>query len=189
MLTANNFRCGRLALLLLSALLVLGSCSKSESDTSSALFINFGPGEGFSYRTATNFPTGTQDPTDWKLDGTWNTREQALFQTLGFDLNSTPQGQSRPSQIGCAGYPNPAVSQFNFFYTAPDVVSCKFVLVDAVYHVLTQNSTYAPSKQSTFAFDGDALGLKRGQRYRVYYVLYSGTGFYGKGHGDIKIAE
>jgi hypothetical protein len=173
--------------LIFSAPLLLPSCSKNESDASSSLFVNFGPGEGISYRDNNNRPVGPGDPTDWTQDGDWNSRERALFSSLGLSLNAAPQGQS--TRLGFAGYPNPAVSQFTFSYFVPDPVACRFVLVDGSYRVLTQGESSSRIKNGNFSVDGSRLSLKSGKRYRVYYVLYTGTTLYAKGHGDIKIGE
>ena len=76
-----------LPILFLAALL---GCSKSDSNPS----IDFGPNDGISYRNASNMPSGTQDPTDWTIDGDWNAQEQKLFASLGANLNTSPQGSA-----------------------------------------------------------------------------------------------
>ena len=70
-----------LPVLFLAALL---GCSKSDSNP----IMDFGEGEGISYRNASNLPSGTQDPTDWTIDGDWNAQEQKLFAALGANLNT-----------------------------------------------------------------------------------------------------
>ncbi|MBF9219595.1 hypothetical protein [Hymenobacter ruricola] len=113
-----------LASLLLGAGPGLSSCSKSDSDaSSSSLFINFGPGLGYDVRTGNNLPVGEQDPTDWVLDGPWNSREQKLFQSLRLDLNGPVQAQSRPSNIFVGGIPIPRF--FSLFFPTPCPPRCR----------------------------------------------------------------
>ncbi|MBJ6108612.1 hypothetical protein JAO73_06315 [Hymenobacter sp. BT523] len=178
-----------LSLLALGTSLSLSSCSKSDSDASSSLFINFGPGEGHDLRTGTNLPMGPTDPTDWTLDGKWNTTEQKLFQSLGLDLNGPVQN---PGKISTAGYPNPAIGAFRFSYSSwqsPQAVRCKVVVVNQVYQPLIEATSPGLSPNQEFQFDISGSSFRRGQLYRVYYVMYHGTTLYHKGHGDIKIEE
>lgn len=180
----------RPALLLLGVALALSNCSKSESDASSGLFVNFGPGEGFTYRTGNNLPAGFQDPTDWQLDSQWNTREQGLFTALGVDFNAAPRlvPNATPSTYFIA-YPNPAVSSFIFSYSTPAPVFCKAVVANQFYQPLAEFTSSQASSSVRFSVNVAGQGFKPGSLYRVYYVLYNGTTLYGKGHGDIKIAE
>ncbi|MBD2723313.1 hypothetical protein [Hymenobacter armeniacus] len=178
-----------LVLLVLGASLSLSSCSKSDSDASSSLFINFGPGAGYDMRTGNNLPMGQGDETDWKLDGKWNTTEQKLFQSLGLDLNGPVQN---PGKIYTAGYPNPAVGAFRFSYSSAQnapAVRCKVVVVNQVYQSLIEATSPGLSPNQDFQFDISGSSFKRGQLYRVYYVMYSGTTLYHKGHGDIKVED
>ena len=180
----------RTALLLLSAALILSNCSKSESDASSGLFVNFGPGEGFSYRTGNNLPAGYEDPTDWQLDGQWNTREAGLFNALGLDVNATPQlGPNSSPQTYFTAYPNPCLGAFHFGYATSAPVFCKAVVVNRFYQPLNEFASPRVSTRLDFSVNVAGQGFKPGSLYRVYYVLYNGTTLYGKGHGDIKIAE
>ena len=180
----------RPALLLLGVALALSNCSKSESDASSGLFVNFGPGEGFTYRTGNNLPGGYQDPTDWQLDGQWNTREAGLFNALGLDINATPQlvPNSTPRTYFTA-YPNPCLSEFRFSCSTSAPVFCKAFVVNRFYQPLTEFASPQASTRLDFSVNLAGKGFQSGSLYRVYYVLYNGTTLYGKGHGDIKIAE
>lgn len=184
------FYCCRTALLLLAAALVLSNCSKNESDASSGLFVNFGPGEGFSYRTGNNLPGGYQDPTDWQLDGQWNAREAGLFSAIGLDVNAAPQlVPNSPPRTYFTAYPNPCLSEFRFSYSTPTPVLCKAVVVNRFYQPLTEFASPQASTRLDFSVNLAGKGFGPGGLYRIYYVLYNGTTLYGKGHGDIKIAE
>ncbi|MFC7667452.1 hypothetical protein ACFQT0_08660 [Hymenobacter humi] len=79
------------------------ACSKSDSSPT----INFGEGEGITYRSGNNMPAGPGDPTDWTSDATWNAQERALFPEINFDLNGTQQ----TALIGPGyAFPNPALT-------------------------------------------------------------------------------
>ena len=181
--------CRPLQVLTLAAAMACGGCAKDDAGTSS-FFVNFGPGEGIDYRTGNNQPVGSADATDWTLDDKWSATEQRLFATLPLSLNAEPQGLSQRNRISFGGYPNPAVNQLNFFYTAPVAVSCRYVVVDNLFRVIFENSTSAPATQTTFSLNlTKSARIKTGQRYRIYYVLYTGTTLYYKGHGDFKVVE
>ena len=169
-----------LSLLALST--VFTACKK---DASNADVIDFGPNDGFSHRDAQNRGNGTQDPTDWTLDGAWNPKELALFRSLGLDANSQAKGAAT---IGGA-FPNAASSAANFGYSIPGTAAGKIIIVDRNHQVMTESSTTNPSGGYSFVFDFTRNGFLKGQRYRLYYVLYNGTTLYYKGHGDIKIAD
>jgi len=164
--------------LLLPAVL---ACSKSDSSPT----IDFGKGEGITYRDHSNLPAGPGDPTDWTLDATWNEQEQALFQSLGVDVSSPAQGSA-----GITGaYPNPAYTGIVFGYSIPGTAAYKIVIVDASYKVITESGSVNPTSNLSIALDLTRTGFSKGQRYRLYYVLYNGSTLYYKGHGDIKMAE
>lgn len=173
---------GRTLRLSLVALFALLSACKKE-DTPKEAVIDFGPGDGLSYRSSNNMPNGTQDPTDWTLDGPWNAREQALFQSLGLDVN----GPARGSATISGAFPNPATTGVQFGYSIPGMAVQKIVIVDSNYRVITETSSANPSAGVQFIFDLTRNGFQKGQRYRLYYVLYNGTTLYYKGHGDIKV--
>ena len=178
-----------LQLLALAAALACGGCAKDDTGASS-FFVHFGPGEGIDYRTGNNQPVGSADPTDWTLDETWSTTEQRLFAALPLSLNAEPQGRAQRSRMGFGGYPNPAVSALNFFYQAPAPVECQYIVVDNLFRVITAGSTPAPAPQTTFSLNLTKYArIQTGQRYRLYYVLYTGTTLYYKGHGDFKVVE
>jgi len=178
-----------LQLLALAAALACGGCAKDDTGASS-FFVHFGPGEGFSYRTGNNLPFGSQDPTDWTLDDKWSVTEQRLFAALPLSLNAEPQGLSQRSRIGFGGYPNPAVSALSFFYVAPVAVECQFIVVDNQFRVITAGNTPAPAPQTSFVLNLSKYArIQPGQLYRLYYVLYTGTTLYYKGHGDFKVTD
>ncbi|WP_152560124.1 hypothetical protein [Hymenobacter sp. IS2118] len=166
-------------LLLLPAML---SCSKSDSSPT----IDFGEGEGISYRDGNNLPAGPQDPTDWKSDGNWNQAEQNLFKSIPVNVKDASKG----SLYGAGFYPNPVRSKAIIFYRTPVVTTCKLVIVDKDYNVLTEN-TFSNSIYPLESFTLNLFGsnFQKGRRYRLYYVMYNGTTLYTKGHGDIKMAE
>ena len=167
-----------LPILFLAALL---GCSKSDSNPS----IDFGPNDGISYRNASNMPSGTQDPTDWTIDGDWNAQEQKLFASLGANLNTSPQGSA--TYIGGA-FPNPATNAVSFSYQIPGTALSKIVLVDNAYQVVaTFDGPTTASTSYAIALNLNNGNYKKGQRYRLYYVLYNGTALYFKGHGDIRV--
>ncbi len=167
-----------LPVLFLAALL---GCSKSDSNP----IMDFGEGEGISYRNASNLPSGTQDPTDWTIDGDWNAQEQKLFAALGANLNTAPQGSA--TYIGGA-FPNPATQAVRFDYQIPRAALSKIVLVDKAYQVVaTFDGPTTASTSYSIELNLDNGKFKKGQRYRLYYVLYNGTALYLKGHGDIRV--
>ncbi len=166
-------------LLLLPAMI---ACSKSDSSPT----IDFGEGEGITYRDNNNLPSGPGDPTDWTVDSNWNPTERDLFKLITVNVNSTPQG----TLDGAGVFPNPVRSTTSFFYRTAVTVICKFVIVDKNFNVITEGSfSNPPSNPSTVALDLSSNNFQKGQRYRIYYLLYSGTALYTKGHGDIKIFE
>ncbi|RYY14807.1 MAG: hypothetical protein EOO36_13650 [Cytophagaceae bacterium] len=84
-------------------LLALAACHK-DADTTPSL--NFGAGDGFSYRTSANLPNGSQDATDWIIDTTWSPQEIGLFadNLSKLDLNASQQAGFLDYT---AVYPNP----------------------------------------------------------------------------------
>lgn len=180
---------GRLSLLfyLLCGLAFASSCSKKESEpAASELLINFGPGLGYSPRDANNRPTGNPDPTDWTLDGKWNAKEADLFKSLAINVNDKPIGTA--SVVGA--YPNPATTSTKFSWSTPDATLCNIVVVDQSYQSIIGNSSSTPSLGGSSSFDlTRSSAFKKGQLFRIYYVMYNGATLYCKGHGDIKIAE
>jgi len=160
--------------------LLLGNCSKKDTSPT----IDFGPGQGFSPRTSSNMSAGTQDPTDWTVDGDWNAQEQALFSDLPVAVNGTATG----SFTGSA-YPNPVVMVVAFTYNIPGKASCKLIIVDKAYRVILESGPSAAAAGQQYQLNLSNSAFQKGQLYRMYYLLYNGTTLYIKGHGDIKIAD
>lgn len=172
-----------LPILLLSALL---GCSKSDSNP----IMDFGEGEGLTYRTNQNYQTGPRDPTDWTSDAEWNKQERALFADLSFDLN----GPQQPAAIDrISVYPNPAPgSSANLTIQtqrlASSAVGYTFsaVLVDRSYRVRQRLGPNSGITGFTYAFDYRSWGLSPNELYRFYYVVYNANGLVYKGHGDVR---
>ena len=177
----------RKPLLFAALLLALVAC-KSKPDAASPT-IDFGAGDGFSHFDAGARPNGTQDPTDWTTDASWNEQEKALFPKLSFELN----GAQRPTLFMYANvYPNPGASAIyrveaaNKSGSLAVSYSVKLVLVNRAYEVLMQQGPLSFPSGYAVAFDYGQLGLQPGERYRLYYVLYDSNGLVSKGHGDVR---
>ena len=176
--------------LLLFLLLGLAACSKADSDP----IVDFGEGEGISYRTSNNFPVGPQDPTDWTLDGDWNKQERALFSDLGLDLNGTRQ--SAPVFYTSA-YPNPSASgqatwSIQPYYPTSGSVATytvRAVLVSRKYEVMLQIGPRNFVSGAAYSFDYLHAGFSPNELYRLYYVVYNPSGLLYKGHGDVRYSE
>ncbi len=113
---------------LASLALLLAGCSKDSAGPT----IDFGPGEGFTYRGNSNLPTGPQDLTDWTLDAQWNQQEKNLFQSLNLNLDAANQVAATAGSIGGA-YPNPATSAVSVSYATPAATRSKTLVVDDHY--------------------------------------------------------
>lgn len=173
-----------LPILLLSALL---GCSKSDSNP----IMDFGEGEGISYRTPNNTPVGPQDPTDWTSDATWTERECNLFPELSFDLN----GPQQPATIAYTSvYSNPAqVSTAHWTIQtrrtsgggAADYTT-RAVIVNRKYEVLTKLGPNSFTVGQVYSLDYAGIGMQPNELYRLYYVVYGTSGLIYKGHGDIR---
>ncbi|MBH8559512.1 hypothetical protein [Hymenobacter negativus] len=173
-----------LPILLLATLM---GCSKSDSNP----IVDFGEGEGITYRTGQNLPAGPNDPTDWTSDGEWNKQERGLFPDLSFDFNGTQQ----PGIISyTTAYPNPSVegqavwelqTQRGTNGTVPKLYNIQAVLVNRKYQVIERLGPF-----TTYAiyhrFDYPSLGLSPNELYRIYYVVYDANGLVYKGHGDVR---
>jgi hypothetical protein len=172
-------------LLLPMLLLGLAACHNSADSPR----IDFGPGDGFSYRDGNNLPAGKQDPTDWTSDATWSEQEIKLFPDVKLNLNAAqPANFIESSYL----YPNPARASiwgFSSKQTAPNTqpdFTVAAVLVGANYQVIQRVAPTSSSKGAfRAAFDYDKLGLQPGSLYRIYYVLYDASGLLYKGHGDL----
>ncbi|WP_045688305.1 hypothetical protein [Hymenobacter sp. AT01-02] len=165
----------------------LVSCKKKDSSPT----IDFGAGAGISLRAADGRVAGSQDPTDWTSDATWNEQERALFPDLAFDLN----GAQQPTRVSYTyAYPNPALTgqanwllQLERSYGSPAVkYSLSAVLVDRKYQVLLRLGPSDFSDALTYSLDYTKIGLRPNELYRLYYVLYYNGVLLYKGHGDIR---
>ena len=172
-----------LPILFLATLL---GCSKSDSNP----IMDFGEGEGITYRDGSNFPVGPNDPTDWTSDGEWNKQERALFADLGFDLNST---QQPAAPIYTTAYPNPAMGSSASWTVQTQRVNngavgytVSAVLVDRTYHVRQRFGPQGFVTGYTYMFNYVQLGLSTNELYRIYYVVYNTSGLVYKGHGDVR---
>ena len=176
----------RKPLLLATLCLGLAGCKHQETEPPT---IDFGPGDGFSHVDAGARANGTQDPSDWTSDATWNEQEKALFPKLSFELN----GAQRPNLFVYANaYPNPGASAIwrvegeNKATSLAVSYSAKLVLVNRAYEVLMQQGPLTFPSGYAVGLDYAQLGLQPGERYRLYYVLYNSDGLVCKGHGDIR---
>jgi hypothetical protein len=173
-----------LPILLLAALL---GCSKSDSNP----IVDFGEGEGITYRNANNLPVGPGDPTDWTSDGEWNKQERALFPNSSFDLNSA----QRPALVAyTTTYPNPApggqatwtLQTQRVAGTIPPVYTIQAVLVNRKYEIITRLGPVNSNTGIAYAFDYTSLGIGANELHRIYYLVSDASGLVYKGHGDIR---
>ena len=172
-----------LSILFLTTLL---GCSKSDSNP----IMDFGEGEGITYRTSQNFPAGPNDPTDWTSDGEWNKQERNLFADLGFDLNGA---QQPAALIYTTAYPNPAMGSTASWTVQTQRLTSGAVnytlsaaLVDRNYHVRQRFGPQSFVNGYTYTFDYVRSGLSPNELYRIYYVVYNTSGLVYKGHGDVR---
>ena len=173
-----------LPFLLVPALL---ACSKSDSNP----IVDFGEGEGISYRNSQNLPVGPHDPTDWTSDADWNKQERNLFPELSFDLNGTQQqGLVSPS----SAYPNPAAGgvanwALNTVRTGSGSFgsySVRAVLVNRKYQTRLRLGPSDFTMGTGFTMNYIGAGLETNELYRLYYVVYNASGLVLKGHGDVR---
>ncbi|MDQ2793361.1 MAG: hypothetical protein M3Y12_05050 [Bacteroidota bacterium] len=153
--------------------------------------MDFGEGEGITYRNSSNIPVGPNDPTDWTSDDEWNKRERTLFPSLSFDLNGT----QRPALIAYASaYPNPAPTGIAAWAlqvqhgagVGIDPFTVQAVVVNRNYRVLRQLGPLAFGAGVIFRLDYPAIGLSSNELYRIHYVVYDTNGLVYKGHGDVR---
>lgn len=166
-----------LPILLLTALL---GCSKSDSNP----IMDFGEGEGITYRTGNNVPNGPFDPTDWTSDGEWNKRERALFADLNLNLNG-------PQQLGSVAcpYPNPSASEAVWSVQAQGPAgpySVRALLVNRQYQPMLRIGPANFVGNQSFLLNYTRAGLGFNELYRLYYVVYNAGGLVYKGHGDVR---
>ena len=172
-----------LPLLLLATLL---GCSKSDSNPA----IDFGEGEGITYRTGNNLPNGPFDLTDWTSDGEWNKQERALFADLNLDLN-VPQ---QPSLAGSSyAFPNPSAGQATWGLQAQRnssggvaTYTARAVIVNRKYEVLGRIGPSNFTIGQQYSLNYTQIGMQPNEVYRLYYVVYNAAGLVYKGHGDVR---
>ena len=168
--------------LLLATLL---GCSKSDSNP----IMDFGEGEGITYRNNNNLPNGPFDPTDWTSDGEWNKQERALFADLNLDLNGA-------QQLGSVGYssvyPNPSAGQaawplqFQRNSSSNTNYLVRAFLVNRQYKTMRSVGPIGFVNGITFSLDYIGAGMSPNELYRLYYVVYNASGLVYKGHGDVR---
>jgi len=147
--------------------------------------IDFGPGEGITYRDAQGRPNGPQDPSDWTTDATWNEQELAYFNLPAFPVNG-PQQVAAISSVGA--YPNPApAGQLIWRLRLSPAAPCPC----QVYASLrSKRYTEADVLVATIAA-GDSvqfapIARDPAQLYRLYYHVTNATSLLYKGHGDMR---
>jgi hypothetical protein len=177
----------RRSLALLLLLPMFWSCSTSDSNP----IVDFGEGEGITYRTGNNLPGGFNDPTDWTSDATWNKQERALFADVNVDLN----GAQRPALISFSSvYPNPSWGGLTYWSIGPPyraasfpALSVRAVLVNRRYQsMLRLGPLTMTTNMLNFALDYPKAGLSPRELYRLYYVVTDASGLVYKGHGDVR---
>ncbi|MFD2721216.1 hypothetical protein ACFST9_21050 [Hymenobacter monticola] len=173
-----------LSLLLLPA---LWSCSTSDTNP----IVDFGEGEGITYRDGNNFPMGPRDYTDWTTDATWNKPERDLFADANVDLN----GAQRTALISFAtAYPNPAPAGVATWTlqtqrgagSGVNPFTVRAVVVNRQYQVLQRFGPLGFGFAASFRLDYAAIGLSPRELYRLYYVVTDASGLVYKGHGDVR---
>jgi hypothetical protein len=126
---------------------------------------------------------GATDPSDWRFDDSWNSKEQVLFNFA--DTVNTTNFQQADNNFAIA-YPNPATTVINFHFASNKLTMAKWVITDEKLHPLLKNYFIFSSNYS-FAVDLTMNGFASGNYYRLYYALYSQGGvLYKRGHGDFK---
>ncbi|TGE19850.1 hypothetical protein [Hymenobacter elongatus] len=177
----------RKTVLLLTLLLPLAfGCQKDNEAEPST--IDFGPGEGVTYRNANNVPMAYTDPSDWTADAQWNSREKALFSLpVVVNLDGPQTGVTTDMSF----YPNP-ISPDGVGIFRPNLAiegTLRLIWVDKNYKVMSTNEQTL-AKGTELAFQFPQTTFPKEQKYRLYYVLYKadGTLIY-KGHGDVHIRQ
>ncbi|MDO7844939.1 hypothetical protein Q5H92_01110 [Hymenobacter sp. M29] len=175
-------------LLLLLPTLSLWSCSTSDTNP----IVDFGEGEGITYREVNNFPVGPHDYTDWTTDATWNKQERALFADVNVDLN----GAQRTALFGeTTVYPNPtrsgrakwSVWPRNGSSGSAGPFTVRGVLVNRQYQSMVRFGPLPLTANGLSAeFSYTQAGLSPRELYRLYYVVTDASGLVYKGHGDVR---
>jgi hypothetical protein len=172
--------------LLLLLLPTLWSCSTSDTNP----IVDFGEGEGITYRNGQNFPVGPHDYTDWTTDDTWNKPERALFADVNVDLN----GAQRTELFGeTTVFPNPSENGLVTWYvwprnrTNPNQLTLRAVLVNRQYQPLLRIGPLPLATNGLAAtLNYPKAGLSPRELYRLYYVATDASGLVYKGHGDVR---
>ena len=171
------------------ALATLLGCSKSDSNP----IMDFGEGEGITYRTGNNLPGGPADPTDWTSDGEWNKQERALFADLNLDLNGAQQPGSVSSSYA---FPNPSAGQATWGLQAQRnssggaaIYTVRAVIVNRKYEVLGRIGPSDFTIDRRYLLNYIQIGMQPNEVYRLYYVVYNAAGLVYKGHGDVRYSQ
>ena len=147
--------------------------------------IDFGPGEGITYRDAQGRPSGPQDPSDWTTDATWNAQELTYFNFPTFPINGA---QQVGSVTAVGAYPNPGPAgkltwRLRLSPAAPcpcqvyaSLRSRRYTEVDTFLATVAAGDSVAFSPKA-YNFD---------QNYRLYYVVSNANSLLYKGHGDLR---
>lgn len=147
--------------------------------------VNFGEDGGITEKDTFNRPAGHDDSSDWSSDATWKKQELELFKSLKLNLNGAQQGSVREISF----FPNPVTTEAQLsLRQSGGSTRFAWVVVDRKYKVVREYADEALSSAST-TFSINFSSLKKGETYRMYYVFYTGSTLYSKGHGDIRIAD
>jgi len=168
--------------LAISSLLLLAfQCEKPYAGPD----IDFGPGEGITYRDAQGRPNGPQDPSDWTTDATWNEQELTYFNFPAFPVNG-PQQVAAVRAVGA--YPNPGPAgqltwRLKLSPTAPCPCQVYASLRSKRY---TETDVFVATLAAGDSVQFAPKAYDTGQLYRLYYVLSAANSLLYKGHGDIR---
>jgi len=164
-----------------SLLLLAFQCEKDYTGPD----IDFGPGEGITYRDAQGRVSGPQDPSDWTTDATWNEQELAYFNFPNFSIN----GPQQVAAIGTVGaYPNPAPAgkltlRLRLSPAAPCPCQVYASLRSKRY---TEADVFAATMAAGDSVQFAPKAYNFDQNYRLYYLVTNATGLLYKGHGDLR---
>ncbi len=125
------------------------------------------------------------DSTDWTLDNTWTTAENALMQTpTAAQLLNTETATITlyPS------YPNPLVDVFRWSFNTTKNTLLQTVVTDSLLNVKRRNFTTTNIGFNAITFLLDSNEYPNNKNYRLYYGFYSlSSGLFYKGHGDLAL--
>lgn len=166
-----------MTVILLSFILIIGSCKKNVSKPDSTKIIF----EGITTTDIFGQYTGFYDSTDWRQDDSWQSKEKELFT----DYESYNYYCSINSNIQIVGYPNPVVHYMFMLYLVKDSSTrVDFRIVNQNFEILASyDSIYSQQIAMTFK---DII-TEHDSIIRIYYrlVKVDNCGFIG--HGDILI--